>query len=386
MESSTAIDLEALREDPYAYARAAKERGEKVVGVTPMHFPEELIHAAGALPIVFQESLEPVTVGYSHMFPHFCGFSRSAGDAALKGQYDFLDAVILSDLCVQARWAFQIARRHIKPRFVYMWWPQDYESERLMESVLPGLERVKEALEEIVGSSFGDEEIRASIELFNRHRALLRDVLALRRDKPSLFTAREVVWLVQSSMLVSKEAHIEILERVLAEAGEREAPADTRPRVFASGHLCHAVRAELLDLIEQAGGVVVDDDLYVGTRYAAPEIRTDVPPLEALALRYFDAPCPSKSGQPPEGDWADTILAAVAASGAQGVISFVPRHCEPHMFYYPYVKERLADAGVPLALIETEHEMISLEGTKTRIQALVESIAAPVGAAAGSAR
>lgn len=374
MDSST-VDLVALREDPYSLARAAAEGGTKVVGVTPMHFPEELVHAAGALPILLQESREPVTDAYSHLFPHYCGFSRSSADAIIKGQIDFMTAVICSDMCVQTRWAHQVARRYLKSRFIYMWWPQEYEARKLMPSTLAKLERVKSELEETLETTITDEALRASIDLFNRHRAKLRELLQLRREKPGLFRARDVSLLVQTSMLMPKEDHIAILERVLAEKRELEAPSvEGAPRVFASGHLCHAVRPDILDLIEDAGAVVVDDDLYVGARYAAPVTRTDLPPMEALVQKYFDAPCPSRSGQPPNGDWADTILASCAQTGAQGVVSLVPRHCEAHMFYYPYVKQRLTEKGIGFALIEVEHEVISLEGTKTRIEAFVESL------------
>ncbi len=72
--SDVAGNLMATLSDPYGASREAKHGGRKVVGVTPMHFPEELVHAAGALPVVLQESNEPVTMGFGHIYPFYCGF------------------------------------------------------------------------------------------------------------------------------------------------------------------------------------------------------------------------------------------------------------------------------------------------------------------------
>jgi benzoyl-CoA reductase/2-hydroxyglutaryl-CoA dehydratase subunit BcrC/BadD/HgdB len=46
--------------------------------------------------------------------------------------------------------------------------------------------------------------------------------------------------------------------------------------------------------------------------------------------------------------------------------------CEPHMYYYPEVKEAFERHGVPHLLIETEHESTALEGMRTRVETFVE--------------
>ncbi len=102
--------LGVLNDDPYALAKQFKSRGGKVVGVTPMQFPEELVHACGLLPVVLQESTEPITTGLTYIFPNFCALTRSNVDSAVKGRLDFLDAVIISDMCLQIRMADRTAR------------------------------------------------------------------------------------------------------------------------------------------------------------------------------------------------------------------------------------------------------------------------------------
>jgi benzoyl-CoA reductase subunit C len=48
------------------------------------------------------------------------------------------------------------------------------------------------------------------------------------------------------------------------------------------------------------------------------------------------------------------------------------KFCEPHMYYYPEVKEAFERARMPHLLIETEHESVALEGMRTRVETFVE--------------
>lgn len=366
--------LGALYNDPYVFAKEEKGKGRKVVSISPMHFPEELVHASGALPIIVQESTEPITTGLSYIFPNFCAFTRSNVDWAVRGRLDFLDAVVISDMCLQTRMAFGIMSRRMTLPFIHMWWPLAYDAERWLPTVRPRLERCKKALEEVVGRPIEEQDLWNSIRVYNENRRLLREVYRLRRAKAGVLRAREMQALVVAGMVMPKEEHTALLSKVLAHLGEARPSANEKVRLFLSGHLCHRVKPEILDLIEEMGAVVVGDDLYAGYRYYAAEVPTTADPLEALARRYFNpgVPCPTRGGK--EGDWAESLVSSARESSAQAVLSLLPRYCEPHMFYYPYLKNRLLEAGIPFTFIETEHEMYSLEGVRTRIQALVEAV------------
>lgn len=360
--------------DPYARAKQAAANGQKLIGITPMHFPEELVHASGAYPVVLQEASAPVTTGWSHMFPQFCAFSRTNVDAATKGELHFFDAIVISDMCVQTRVGFSIASRHINGEPMYLWWPLEADSKRWLPAAMSRLTRLKGKLEATVGVTISDDDLTRSIDLYNRNRELLREIYELRKSNPAALTGRRMQMLVQSGMLLPKDEHNRILEQVIQDVREATAvPSDVVP-IYLSGHMCHAIRPEILDLVEDNGGVIVGDDVYVGYRYYAAEVATDRPPMEALALRFIEpgVPCPTKVGS--QRNWGDYILEGVRSTGARGVISFLPKHCEPHMFYYPHVKDALSEAGVPHVMIETEHEVVSLEGVRTRIQALMETL------------
>ena len=96
--------LEKVRLDPYeSLSEWKKQNNKRIFGCFPMYFPEEMIHAAGMLPVVIWESNQPITVGHAHVKPYNCGLVRSFIDDAIIGRLGFLDGMVFYDTCLQAR-------------------------------------------------------------------------------------------------------------------------------------------------------------------------------------------------------------------------------------------------------------------------------------------
>ena len=66
---SGALDrLMKLRDDPYAMARSWKERtGSKVLGFFCCYAPEEMMHAAGALPVRITGENRDISKSAAHL-------------------------------------------------------------------------------------------------------------------------------------------------------------------------------------------------------------------------------------------------------------------------------------------------------------------------------
>src|SRR3546814_16406766 len=83
-------ELAGVASDPHGYAAAWKqETGRKVIGVFPMNFPSELVHAAGALPLVVQEDEAPITLGRSLLSAFSLGYPRRLPTQAATRTVDF---------------------------------------------------------------------------------------------------------------------------------------------------------------------------------------------------------------------------------------------------------------------------------------------------------
>lgn len=365
-------------EDPYEALRKLKgTQSKKIIGCAPMHFPEEIVYAAGALPVVLQESAEPVTTGYSYVYPFYCGFVRSLVDIAVKGKLSFLDGLLAPDTCLQMRGAFGILQTTSPfPYLEFVQLPPYLKDAGAMREVKESFQRCKAGLEEYTGQKTEDGSLRAAIVLYNQNRTLLRRLYELRRAKPGVLRAKELAAITISSMVMPKAEHNELLEKLLPYLGKKAA-TDKGVRVIISGHLCQSPKPDLLDMIEDLGADIVDDDIYTGYRYCATDARLTKNLWEGLARRYLSPalPCPTRS-VPARGDddWGQYLVKMCRRARAQGIIILMVKFCEPHMLYYPSLKEALTAAGIPHLLIETEHEVVSLGGVKTRVQAFVEML------------
>lgn len=234
-----------------------------------------------------------------------------------------------------------------------------------------------EEMGRFAGAPVTDAALAASIALFNENRRLLRELFASRRAGNAALTSMQLQALVKSSMVMDKAEHTGLLRQVIA--GLATTPRDDRVRLHLSGHLCHAPKPELLAAIEECGAVVVDDDLFTGTRYISTDVAEELDPVEALTRWYLRrdaaAPCPTRVKH--ETDWEDQLVHAVEDAGAEGVIVLMVRFCEPHMLYYPELRRRLNERGIPHLLIETEHEGLPVETVQTRVEAMLERIRRP---------
>ena len=156
-----------------------------------------------------------------------------------------------------------------------------------------------------------------------------------------------------------------------------EASEDKAVRLFLVGHFGVAPRNDVLDLIEDAGGVVVGDDFMFGFKWIAALGMVTKDPLKALTDRHFMSHMlPSPLFVDLKSDWGGYIVNAAKRVNAQGVVNLVMKYCPPHVENYPRMKERIESTGMPHIMFELEHEATSssLEGMKTRVQAFLETI------------
>jgi len=364
--------------NPYESILQYKETtGKEVIGCFPMDIPEEIIHAAGMLPVVMWRSNEPVTWGHAHVMPYNCAITRSFVDDAVKGKLAFMDGMIFSRQCLQVQDLPFIIQRNLPPLYVDLLYlpsisPETHEPAR--DFTIEELTRMKKGIEELKREKITVEALNRSFEVYNKNRALLRRLYELRRKNPALIRSGDISMIVNSSMLMPKEEHNDLLERALSELEKRQVPTDESKKVIIIGCLCQAAPLDVVELIESLGMRVVDDDIYVGARYLANDVETSEEPIKALAERYMRREPPTLTKADWENDWSDHVTDMARRNDAVGVISLLVKFCPPHLAYYPHLKKRLAKEDIPELLVEMEHEVVSLSGIRTRLEAFAESI------------
>src|ERR1700733_3954633 len=144
------------------------DTGRRVIGSFPMHFPGELAHASGALPLLLQEGEDQITVGLGSMFPFSCGYTRSITDQALKGEYAFLDAIMFGDHCVQLLGAADAIRCHMpETRILFNQLISSLHMPWAREEARKSFASLKCELEELIGHEITAEALRNSIKMYN---------------------------------------------------------------------------------------------------------------------------------------------------------------------------------------------------------------------------
>jgi benzoyl-CoA reductase subunit C len=243
--------------------------------------------------------------------------------------------------------------------------------------LLGELERFRASMGKFVGKEIDDASLQTSIGIYNENRDLMTRLYDLRRRRPGLLTLREMVDVTLAGMLMPKEEHNALLRKLLTALAERKPPipdVNNRVRLVLTGSLCEAPPPELLALVEDLGGVVVDDDLYTGSRYFVTRVPSIPNPIEGLAEAYLHmaAPCPTRIY--PEMRLGPYLVDMVKRAEAKGLIIILVKYCEAHDYTYPHMRRHLDPAGIPYLMIKTEHETSSVEQMKTRLQAFFEII------------
>ena len=353
-----------------------KSRGGKVIGWLCTYVPEEIIHAAGALPIRI--------IGYSHeanlddanahLYINNCTFSRSCLQLGLEGQYDFLDGVVGGSTCDGARRLFDVWRQYVGTPFHHvMTVPRKY-TENAHQLYYSEVLQFKKHLEEHLNVAITDEALLKSTILLNESRSLLHSLYELRkRDKPPISGA-ETLEVLNSAYRMPKETFNLWLGELIEELKSSDKAFTGRARVMLVGSVL--TNPEFVKSIENQGALVVTDELCTSTRYWGDKVVLDDgrPILEAISRRYLNNfPC---ARMYPSDERFNRIIDYARAFKVDGVISEIVRYCVPYAHDLPLLSDKLSENGIPTLALDVEYGTAGSGQIATRVQAFLEMLEA----------
>jgi len=93
-------ELEAIAQNPKnAVVKSMKESGKKAIGCFPYYNPEEVIYAAGFLPVGMWGGPTKLEKADTFLQNFCCSPMRANMEYALKGTYNMLSAVVITTFC-----------------------------------------------------------------------------------------------------------------------------------------------------------------------------------------------------------------------------------------------------------------------------------------------
>jgi bcr-type benzoyl-CoA reductase subunit C len=347
--------------------------GRPAIGVLCSYVPVEMIHAAGMVPVRVRGTCAPVRHADAHLQSFTCALCRGTLDQLLDGGLQVLNGVVFAHSCDAMQALADLWRMNAGPgyRLDVVMQPGNLTSPAARRFLTTELERFRRRLSEWAGRPVTDDDLRASIAVYDETR---RRVQALHGYRDRL-TAPEFVAVLDAAQAMPPERLNLLLADLLAvlpAAPSRGARPDG-PRLFLTGAVLDEPR--VLELIEDLGARVVGDDLCSVSRAFHGQVGLDGDPIDAL-VDYFllRPPCPAKysAGYDP----GRALLDQVRRVQATGVVFVLEKFCDPHAFDRALVVPALDRSGIPHLLLEIE-QTVSVEALRTRLQAFVEMMQAP---------
>jgi bzd-type benzoyl-CoA reductase N subunit len=361
-------------EDPAAYAKKWKEEGgRRIVGYFCSYTPEEIIHAARAHPLRLFGTGETVHLADAHLQAYCCSLVRGALEGALAGHLAFLDGAVFPHTCDSIQRLSDVWRMNVKgPFHLDIILPVKLDSESAKEYMAEVLKKFRRDLEDRLSVKIGEDALRESIARFNRIRGFLGRLYEMKRERPEIISGSDLYTIVKASMIMDRDRLLDLLPRTIADLEKKETAAEAGARrLVLAGGVCN--HPDIYRIIEETGGTIVWDDLCTGSRYFEGQTEEGKDPITALAERYLARPpCPAKHAG--LFSRAEHLVRIVKEKGAEGVVFFFLKFCDPHAFDYPYMKEALDREGIPSIMVEAEDPLPSEAQLRTRFETFIQMI------------
>jgi benzoyl-CoA reductase subunit C len=355
----------------HEYARAWKKRtGGKVLGYYEPYMPEEIVYAAGALPVRLLSRHEPDDATDRQMYGN-CACSRDILNQFIKGRYDYIDGLINAEGCQWMLNAFQTTLNNKPELFNHYVFVPDYVDGKTSKDVMCSeLNVFKKAVEKWTGKTITDSDLDRAIEVYNANRRLMRQVYELRRADNPVVLGSEAMEMVLASQVMDKEEMNDMLRDAIAKLADRKPRRDTGVRLMLIGS--PTSDAALEELVESLGANVVIDELCTGSCYFWNEVIPQADRLMAVSLRYLGRPhCALK-----DNNWRRRpahIYQLYEDYQAQGIIIAKQIYCHPHGTDNPLIWKVLRERNISFHYFERD-TTLPYEETRLRLEAFINML------------
>jgi len=303
-----------------------------IIGHLLPDVPEEIIHAAGALPVAIAGAGIPLERAKACLPSYVCGHAQGTLELGISGQLDFLDALVVPFVCDTTRNFYHNWQQHVPHIPVYMLrLPKRLDVLEARDLTVTAYSNLIDFLEASTGMRNTLENLAESINLYNRSRMLLRQAYAEVKDRCSGTALQQLGILLSSAMVLPREDHMDMLQRRLGKGGTDSKPKTCVP-VYVRGKVWHP--SNILEILGETGFSLAGDEIVTGYRSIVHDIENATDPLRAIVDRQLKLPLyPAFHIKPP--DIVTAFVSRVVDSGAKGVLFLNPKFCEEAGFETP---------------------------------------------------
>jgi benzoyl-CoA reductase subunit C len=305
-----------------------------------------------------------------------CSIAKSTLELGFQHLLDGVDGLVFSNICDVARNLGSIYKRNFPDTFVaYLHLPQNSTSASVVPYLAAELRRLAAGFEEAFGLKVSEPALAGAIETYDALRARMRALYALRIAEPEKLSTTELYAVSRAVTLMPPDQAIALLDVLHPALGAREARPRDRLRVVVEGAFCEQPPLGLLEVLEEAGCYVVEDDLLLGWRWYTADVGGgDGDPFERLASAYVNRAVASSTRHESREHRSAGLIEKVRRARADAVVFMPAKFCEPALFDYVLMKQGLDRAGIAHMIVEFEEKMWTFERTRNEIETFVESM------------
>jgi benzoyl-CoA reductase/2-hydroxyglutaryl-CoA dehydratase subunit BcrC/BadD/HgdB len=360
-----------------------KAKGGTVVGTYCVFVPEDIVLAAGGVPVGLCAGTQFSVADAEKVLPaNTCALIKSSFGFKVGRTCPYVQAsnfVVGETTCDGKKKMYELLAEH-HPTYV-MEVPQKKTTAALAlfhDEVL----QFKEKMEAEAGVTITSSSLASATALVDAKKKALQRLNATRKASSVPISGLDALLINQVSFY---DDVVRFTEKVNALADELEAriarqesvfPSDA-PRILVAGSPMAIPNWKMHRILEDSGAAVVAEESCIGFRYynylTPPSDGTLEAQLKAISERHLENHCACFT--PNEERTADIINLAKEYN-VDGVVHYNLSFCQPYANETVKVRGALAKADIPMLSIDTDYSDGDMGQIKTRVDAFLEIVKA----------
>ncbi len=371
-------EFKQISASPKTMLAKYKAEGKKAIGCMPYYCPEELVYAAGMVPMgVWGCNGKQEVRSKEYCASFYCTVAQTSLEMLLDGTLDGLDGIITPVLCDTLRPMSQNIKVAMKDKMpvIFLAHPQVRQTAAGRQFTYDVYDEVKGHLEEICGHKITNDDILNAIKVYNKSRKARREFCKLANEHPDLIPASARAAVLRAAYFELKDTYTARLEELNKELAAAPAGKFDGHKIVVSG-IIYNMPGILKAMDDNKLAIAADDCSYESRSFAvdAPEDLDNG--MQALAVQFSKQKNDTILYDPTylENTRAEHVCQLVKDSGAEGVVVFMMQFCDPEEMEYPDLKKALDAHHIPHVKIGVDQMTRDFGQAQTALEAFAESL------------
>ncbi len=360
--------------------REHAKNGAKVVATYCVFVPDEIILAAGAVPVGLCAGTSFSIPTAERVLPrNTCDLIKSSFGFKLGRTCPYVQAshlIVGETTCDGKKKMFEILSEY-QP--VHVMEVPNKKNKVSRELWLSEVVAFKAVVEKLTGNKITEQKLAEAIKLVNGKRRALQRLYQARKAVPPPISGKDALLVIQVSFYDDVVRDTQQINALCDELEKRIASREgvfppKSPRILVSGCPMAIPNWKLHHILETSGAAVVCEESCIGTRgfsdLVADDKLTMDDQLKAIADRYMQIHCACFT---PNTERIEDIVRLAKEYNVDGVVHYNLLFCHTYANEAVLVGKALEKEGIPFLRVETDYGDDSGQ-LRTRIDAFLEMI------------